>query len=91
MKEVATAAANITKQIRMISLANKDHSGGTARVLGQLKNVRAVSERNTQGVQETRGSTTDLVAQAEALRSSLQRSGSAGGRQPRRNGSNGRS
>jgi hypothetical protein len=36
------------EQIRLLSGANTEHSGGATRVLTQLKSIRAVSERNTQ-------------------------------------------
>ena len=66
MKEIAGATTSIGKQIRLLSGANSEHSGGAARVLTQLKSIRPVSERNTQGVRQTRGSTGELVSQAEA-------------------------
>ena len=85
LKEIASTTANIGKQIRLLSGANIEHSGGARRVLAQLKNVRAVSERNAQGVRQTRGSTDDLLSQTEALRATL----AAKNRRTRTNGTNG--
>jgi methyl-accepting chemotaxis protein len=85
LKEIAGATSVMGKQIRQLSGANAAHSGGAARVLTQLKSIRAVSERNTQSVRQTRGSTGDLVSQAEALRTAL----GTKNRRTRGNGSNG--
>ena len=49
-------------------------------MLGQLKNVRAISERNAQGVRETRGATGDLLRHAEALHGRAQRGVAKNGR-----------
>jgi methyl-accepting chemotaxis protein len=89
MKEISGATANISRQMRLVSTANREHSAGAVRVLGQLKSVRAVSERNTQGVRESRGTTGQLLEHAEALRAVVSRSSGKNGA-PRRNGGNGR-
>jgi methyl-accepting chemotaxis protein len=85
LKEIAGATTSMGKQIRLLSGANNEHSGGATRVLTQLKSIRAVSERNTQSVRQTRGSTGELVNQAEALRAAL----GTKNRRSRGNGSNG--
>jgi hypothetical protein len=62
------ATTSMGKQIRLLSGANNQHSGGATRVLTQLKSIRAVSERNTQSVRQTRGSTGELVSQASGMK-----------------------
>ena len=89
MKEISGATAHIGKQIRLVATANREHSAGAGRLLGQLKNVRSVSERNTQGVRESRGTTGQLLEHAEALKAAISRGVAKNGR-PRRNGANGR-
>jgi methyl-accepting chemotaxis protein len=85
LKEIAGATTSMGKQIRLLAGANTEHSSGAKRVLTQLKSIRAVSERNTQGVRQTRGSTDELVSQAEALRAAL----GTKNRRSRGNGANG--
>ncbi len=81
MKDITSATANITRQMRLLSGANKEHTGAAARVLGQLRTIRAVTDRNSQGVRDTLGNTNDLVAHAEALRDALRiGKGSSNGR-----------
>ena len=89
MKEISGATADIGRQIRLVSAANREHSSGAGRLLGQVRSVRTVSQRNTEGVRESRGATDALVQHAEALRAAITR-GAAKNGPPRRNGSNGR-
>jgi len=89
MKEISGATADIGRQIRLVSAANREHSSGAGRLLSQVKSVRTVSQRNTEGVRESRGATDALVQHAEALRAAITR-GAAKNSPPRRNGSNGR-
>jgi methyl-accepting chemotaxis protein len=79
---MTTAAANITRQIHLISQANGEHSAQVERVAGRLKSIRTVVDRNTSDARETSGSSGALVSHAEALRSLLPRAASRNGRQP---------
>jgi methyl-accepting chemotaxis protein len=85
VKEIAGAAHGTAKQIKAITHANKEHSAGSTRLLGKLRAIRTVAERNALGVKETRGGTGDLLRHAEALTDAVQRT------RPDRNGRNGRS
>jgi methyl-accepting chemotaxis protein len=68
MKEMTSATANTTKQLAMITRANKERADASAAIVGQLREVRRVTERNAAGVKAARGSTGQLVARAETLR-----------------------
>ena len=82
---ISDATQIIPKQIRLILTANKEHSAGAGRLLGQLKSVRAISDRNGQVARETRENTGHLVSHAEALRAALG-GNSSNGRHRRGNG-----
>ena len=81
MRDVLSNSQNITKQIDLITKANKQHSSRAGRVLTQLKDVRAITERNARSARDTQGGTGDLLRHAEALTGALT---------PQKNGSNGR-
>ena len=51
--------------------ANKQHSSRAGRVLTQLKDVRAITERNARSARDTHGGTGDLLRHAEALTGAL--------------------
>ena len=67
MKEMSSATSNTTKQIALITKANKERADACAGIAGQMKDIRRITERNASGVKQTRGSTGDLVTQAQAL------------------------
>ena len=82
MRDVLSNSQNITKQMDLITKANKQHSSRAGRVLTQLKDVRAITERNARSARDTQGGTGDLLRHAEALTGALT---------PHKNGSNVRS
>jgi len=67
MKEMARAVAGTAKEIKSITQANKTHSAGATRLVAQLAEIRRITERNVDGVRQTRGGTADLLKQAETL------------------------
>jgi methyl-accepting chemotaxis protein len=67
MKEMTTASQNASKQIKLISHANKEHSTVSGSLLAVLGEIRQTTERNASGVRKTRGGTDDLVRRAGAL------------------------
>jgi methyl-accepting chemotaxis protein len=85
VKDVADAAENTAKQIKLITIANREHSVVAGQLLDTLKQIREITDRNAHGVQETRGGTNDLVERAAALVSLAERST---GRHPRGYGAN---
>jgi methyl-accepting chemotaxis protein len=81
MRDVLGGSQNITNQLDLITKSNKQHSTRAGRVLAQLKDVRAITERNARSAKDTHGGTGDLLRHAEAL---------AGALRPQKNGTNGR-
>jgi methyl-accepting chemotaxis protein len=81
MRDVLGGIQNISKQLDLITRANKQHSARAGRVLAQLKDVRSISERNARSARDTHGGTGDLLRHAEALTGALT---------SQSNGSNGR-
>jgi methyl-accepting chemotaxis protein len=75
MRDMSTAAANTTKQIKLITHANREHSQVSDTLLGQLTEVRRVTDRNIRGVKDTQTSTADLLRHAGALRDLIESSG----------------
>jgi methyl-accepting chemotaxis protein len=67
MKDLVTATGNTTKQIKLISQANTQHSQAAAALLNEMSEVRTITDRNATGVKRTRSSTGDLLRSAEAL------------------------
>jgi hypothetical protein len=66
----------------MITQANRGHSESAARLLGQLRDVRVITDRNARDVRETRGGTAELLRHATEL-SGLVTSGGGGARPAR--------
>ena len=84
--ETAAAAGSMSRQIKQITRANREHSGVAEALLAQVAEVRRIADRNAAGVKETRGTTTSLRDQAKALTSIVEgRAASA----ERRTGGNG--
>ena len=67
MREMTSASAATTRDIKLISEANRSQSVAAARLVTQLADIRRITERNAEGVRQTRGGTADLMRQAETL------------------------
>jgi methyl-accepting chemotaxis protein len=67
MKEMSAGAQNTGNQVRSITAANKEQSTMAAALLGSLKEIRLITERNAGGVKRTRSGTDDLMRRAAAL------------------------
>ncbi len=57
----------MSRQIKQITRANREHSGVAEAMLGQIGDIRRIADRNAAGVKETRGTTSRLRDQAQAL------------------------
>jgi len=77
LKDMLTATQNTAKQMKLITHANREHSGVAGRLLDQLREIRQVTDRNAREVKQTRGSAADLLKHAEALTGIVDRSGGA--------------
>ena len=64
---MTASAANTTKQIKGITAANKEHSQTAGAALEDLAELRRITDRNADGVRQTREGTADLVRAAQAL------------------------
>jgi methyl-accepting chemotaxis protein len=78
MNEIAKTSERTAKEIRGVASANKQQSGVAKRVVAQVGEVRRITERNAEGVGKTRGDTTDLLRQAEALTALMAHAGGNG-------------
>ena len=67
MKEMVKAAELATREIRAVATGNKQQSKAAARLVSQVGDVRRITQRNAEGVGRTRGSTADLLKQAQVL------------------------
>ena len=97
LKDMLTATQNTAKQMKLITHANRDHSGVATRLLDQLRDIRQITDRNAREVKETRGGAADLVRHAEELSGIVAQSGrrapgahGGNGTSGKRKGSNGR-
>ena len=64
---MAEGARNVSKQIGLITRANREHSSVSVGILNGLIDIRQVTERNAQGVKETLRNATGLLERAESL------------------------
>jgi methyl-accepting chemotaxis protein len=67
MRDMTTAAHATARDLQLITRANREQSAAAGRVVAQLDEIRRIADRNAVGVKQTRGSTADLLRQAEAL------------------------
>ena len=54
MKDMTTAVASTTREIKLISHANREHSTVAGTLLGEVGEIRKITDRNARGVKETR-------------------------------------
>jgi hypothetical protein len=83
---MVTATQNMAKQMKLITHANRDHSGVTGRLLDQLREIRQITDRNAREVRETKGGASDLLRHAQELAGMVDHRGQRG---KSTNGSNG--
>ena len=67
MRDMISAAQNTAKQIKLITKANIDHSTVSSSLLRSVGEIRQITDRNAEGVKQTRGGTADLLRRAQAL------------------------
>jgi methyl-accepting chemotaxis protein len=84
VKAVATGAAETARNIKQISRANREHLTVSEALRSQVSDIRAITDRNTAGVKETRSGTSQLLAQASALKSIMDRAARRSAAGPRR-------
>jgi methyl-accepting chemotaxis protein len=53
-KEAAQAAENVARQIRLITAANNQHAAAAEGILKSIAEVRAITDRNAQSVEDAR-------------------------------------
>ena len=87
---MTAATQNTAKQMKLITQANREHSTAAATMLDQLRDIRAITDRNARDVKETRGSTVALLKHAEDLAGIVQNGRRSAGGNGRAGGSNGR-
>ena len=94
-RDMTAATTNISKEIGLITRANRQHLISAEQVLGTLADIRHITERNAQGVKATLSGTTNLIERARQLAeivngSKTERAGENGARhsgvRPRANG-----
>ena len=78
MKDMSAAAQNTSKQVKLITGANREHSTVSASLLTSLGEIREITERNASGVRRTRGSSDDLLRRAGTLTALFSRTGRRG-------------
>jgi methyl-accepting chemotaxis protein len=65
--DMNTAANNVAKQIKLITRANREHSGGAEAFLNSLATIRGITERNANGAKEALNRTSGLLLTARRL------------------------
>jgi methyl-accepting chemotaxis protein len=67
IKDMTAGTQNISKQIGLLTRANREHSNVSGSILKSLTNISQITESNVQGVKETQRATDGLVERAESL------------------------
>jgi methyl-accepting chemotaxis protein len=66
-RDMRSAAQEISKQIGLITRANREHSDLSARIYESIVDIRKVTEQNVRGVKDTHRATDGLAANARTL------------------------
>ena len=90
LKEMSGATTNTTRQIALISKANKERAEVCAGLVNRVRDIRRISDRNASGVKKTRGNTTELLTRAETLKTLMSETRRRGNGGRTRTSSNGR-
>jgi methyl-accepting chemotaxis protein len=77
MRDMIVSAQSTAKQIKLITKANIEHSTVSSSLLRSVSEIRQITDRNANGVKETRGGTDDLLRRAQALVALVERPGQA--------------
>jgi len=80
LKDLTTGAQNISKQIGLITRANREHSTVSVAILGALKEIRSVTEQNVAGVKDTLRNTGSLLERVQSLNTAMDGLQAANGR-----------
>ena len=85
MRERISSAHSTAKQIKLITKANVEHSTTSEGLVRSVGEIRQITDRNANGVKETRGGTEDVLRRAQALLALMDRQGHTrpNGRAPR--------
>src|SRR4029434_2044617 len=67
VNDMNSAGKDVSKQIGLVSRANRDHVAGSGRVLEALAEIRSITERNAQGVKQTLRGTDNLAKLAQTF------------------------
>jgi len=67
MRDMTDHAQMTSKQIKLITRANAEHSQAAQSLFTSVAEIRTITDRNAAGVKQTRGGTDDLLKRAQAL------------------------
>ena len=66
-KAMAEGARNNAKQMALITKANREHASASDMIQAKLNDIRRISDRNREGVRETRKAVSRLLELASAV------------------------
>jgi methyl-accepting chemotaxis protein len=67
MRGMISAAQSTARQIKLITKANVEHSTVSHSLLRSVDEIRQITNRNADGVKQTRGGTADVLRRAQGL------------------------
>jgi hypothetical protein len=70
IKSLSTGSTNVSKQIRLITVANLEHSASAAAILDKIRNLKQLAERN---LAPANGKAGDTPSSSELSRESVPR------------------
>ena len=80
MRDMISGAQSTAKQIKLITKANVEHSTVSQALLRSVDEIRQITNRNADGVKETRGGTADVLRRAQGLMAMVGRPARPNGR-----------
>ena len=66
-QDMTSAAQSTSKQIALITRANREHSVVATKILSDLSDIREITDRNAAGVKDTQRAATSLLARAQTI------------------------
>jgi methyl-accepting chemotaxis protein len=73
IKDMTMGTQNISRQIGLITRANREHSNVSVSILNSLTNIRQVAQRNVQDVKDTQRASTGLLERSQNLKEIVER------------------
>jgi methyl-accepting chemotaxis protein len=72
-RDMTVSSQNVSKQIGLMTRANREHASQAQNVISALAEIRTVTESNARGVRETQRAAASLLERAKGLNTIMDR------------------